>query len=105
MTRAFAWRAVFTTLGTLVLALAVVVALFLFAARNFVASTSHSGVAGSALQGWSIRPGAQPFGQVVPGFDLASQAGMSDPELVLVSALNSAFLIVIATGLAIALGV
>ncbi len=99
------WRIVLGTALTLTLALGVVALIFLLAARNFIASTSSAGIAGSALPGWAIRPGAQPFGQVSPGFDLAGQVGVTPVELVLLAALNSAFLVLLATAVALVIGV
>ena len=90
---------------TLLLVVAVVTLLFLLATRNFIASRSAGGLAGSTLQGWQISEGVQRFGEVVPGFDLAARAGMAPPALVLLATLNSAFLVVLATGLALGIGV
>jgi peptide/nickel transport system permease protein len=90
---------------TLVLVVGVGALLFFLAARNFLATTSTAGVAGSALQGWQISTGAQPFGQVVRGFDLAAQAGVSPVVLVLLAAANSAFLVTLATTFALLAGV
>jgi peptide/nickel transport system permease protein len=90
---------------TLALAIGVAAMLLYFAARNFLPASSSAGLAGSALQGWSISEGVQPFGRVVPGFDLAGQAGTPGALLVLLAALNSAFLVLLATGVAMAVGV
>lgn len=90
---------------TLLLVVGVGALLFFVAARNFLATTSSAGVAGSALQGWQISAGAQPFGQVIRGFDLATQAGVSPPVLVLLAAANSASLVVLATAFALLAGV
>jgi peptide/nickel transport system permease protein len=98
-------RALAATAASLVLAIAVVGVLFLAASRNYLAATSGAGVAGSALQGWHISEGSQPFGQAVPGFDLAAQAGVSPPVLVFLAAVNSAFLALLATVIALCLGV
>lgn len=91
--------------GGLLLSVAVAAVLLFFAGRNFLASTSSGGLAGSALQGWRIADGLQPLGQLTRGFDLAQQAGVSDVALVLAAALNSAFLVLLATGAALVLGV
>jgi peptide/nickel transport system permease protein len=42
---------------------------------------------------------------VFPGFDLAGQVGLTPLELVLIAALNSAFLVLLATALALVIGV
>jgi peptide/nickel transport system permease protein len=99
------WRVLLGTALTVGLALGVVALIFLLAARNFFAATSGTGLAGSALRGWTIRPGAQPFGQVFPGFDLAAQAGLTPLELVLLAVLNSAFLVLLAVAVALVVGV
>jgi peptide/nickel transport system permease protein len=99
------WRAITVGLITASLLLAVVLLLFLFAARNFAASRSGGGLAGSALQGWQISEGVQRFGEVQLGFDLAAQAQLPGPLLVLVALLNSAFLVLLTTALVMAAGV
>jgi len=99
------WRVVIGTALTFALALGVVVFIFYAAARNFFAATSGAGIAGSALRGWTIRPGAQPFGQAFQGFDLATQAGVTPLELVLLALLNSAFLVLLALAIALVIGV
>jgi peptide/nickel transport system permease protein len=83
----------------------VIAALFLVAARNFMPSVSGAGVAGSAIRGWDARTEVAPFGTVTMGFDLAAQAGESAPALVLLSALNSAFLVLLAAAAALTAGI
>ena len=99
------WRLLIGNLLTLSIAVAVVGLLFLLAARNYLAASAGSGLSGSALQGWTIGQGVQPFGQVIAGFDLAAQAGVTPAVLVLLAGLNSAFLVLLATGVALAAGV
>lgn len=90
---------------TLALAFITVTLLFLLAARNFIGAGSGLGISGSALQGWTISEGVQPFGQVIRGFDLADQAGVSPVILVLLATLNSSFLVLLATFVALLAGV
>lgn len=75
--------------------------LLLLAARNFAPSVTAGGLAGSAIGGWSLRGTPAAFGEIVLGFDLAAQANLTAPALVVRSALNSAILIALAWGLAI----
>jgi peptide/nickel transport system permease protein len=99
------WRPLALVGGTAVLVIAVVLLLFLLAAMNFTASRSSAGVAGSALPGWQISEGVQRFGEIRLGFDLAAQADLPGPLLVALALLNSAFLVVLSTGLVMAVGV
>lgn len=92
----------FLMVGVVVSVMAV---LLLLAARNFMPSVSGSGVAGSALRGWDPRTEVAPFGTMTMGFDLAAQAGVSAPILVLMSALNSAFLVLLAAAAALTTGI
>lgn len=75
--------------------------LLLLAARNFAPSVTVGGLAGGAIGGWSLRGTPAAFGEIVLGFDLAAQANLTAPALVVRSALNSAILIALAWGLAI----
>jgi hypothetical protein len=99
------WRFTLAQAITLALAIALVAVLFVVAARNFLPGESGGGVAGGALGSWRISDGAQPLGQIARGFDLPGQAGVAPALLVLGAALNSAFLIVLATAAALVAGV
>jgi peptide/nickel transport system permease protein len=96
--------AAFGTTGAVVLGVCLV--LFALAAARFSANTGPVGLGAGDITIWLLHPNANPVGLAVgPTGDLASKSNTTLLALVATAALNSAFLLVPAALLAVAVGV
>jgi len=100
------WSSAVSMLASLALVLAVAYGVLALAARHYAPSGPNSltGASASAINGWVLVPPGQPK-PVNPPLDLARQAGLGAGELVGGAALNSAFLLVLALGIALGIGI
>jgi peptide/nickel transport system permease protein len=97
---------VVVSLGSVGVVVGVSLALFALAAARFSAYTGQVSLGASDLTVWLLRPNPNPVGLATsPTGDLALQSNTTVPALVGLAALNSAFLVVPAASLAVAVGV